>query len=220
MQPYPSVAHIYGQVMRDHGLIADLSEIKSAFLSIYQKRQRAPRQNISENSEWEWWRDTVKEILDLLNLQANDFDALYQEMWGTFSEARCWRIADHALSAIQTMKRLGMKTAILSNWDKRLRCILTEMNITELFDKIFISSEIGVEKPNAKIFRYVEKQFDLPSHCFLHIGDSRIHDFEGAKKVGWNVLLLVDKGSFEKDLLSNEINGFRELEDMANNITR
>jgi putative hydrolase of the HAD superfamily len=45
------------------------------------------------------------------------------------------------------------KTALLSNADSSLRIKLEELGLSSLFDKIILSKEVGVQKPDPKIFQ-------------------------------------------------------------------
>ena len=58
-----------------------------------------------------------------------------------------------------------------------------------LFEELFISAELGVEKPDPAIFKAVEKSMGESPSSFLHLGDSHSRDFEGARAAGWSALL-------------------------------
>ena len=67
----------------------------------------------------------------------------------------------------------GLKLAIVSNFDTRLRPILEGLRLNELFDSIIISAEVGVEKPNPIIFeRACQELGVLPAEA-VHVGDDR-----------------------------------------------
>ena len=92
--------------------------------------------------------------------------------------------------------------ALLSNNDERLRQVISELGITYLFDQIFISAEIGYEKPETAIFRHVEKCMQVRPEEILHIGDSHSRDFEGALSAGWSALLFGKPKIEEKQIIS------------------
>lgn len=53
---------------------------------------------------------------------------------------------------------------------------------------IFVSGQYGWDKPDAKIFHYINEQLLLlPNEC-LYIGDSWRNDVIGAKNAGWNMI--------------------------------
>ena len=54
-----------------------------------------------------------------------------------------------------------------------LRFILQRLGISKFFAEIFISSEIGADKPDPKIFRRALKLIDLKPNEVLHVGDDQ-----------------------------------------------
>jgi len=52
-----------------------------------------------------------------------------------------------------------------------------------LFDKMYLSHEVGLRKPNTAIFKYILKEQNLQAHEVFFIDDSTEH-IEGANKLG------------------------------------
>ncbi len=211
LSPYPSVGYIYAEVMHHYGLDLDEHTVETAFAATFKKLQTEPRQNLSEETEKAWWRKILRQTLAGLG-QPTDFNALFEDLWNTFTEARRWRLPADAVPSIRALKERGFRVAVLSNWDHRLRLILEETGISGLFQAIFISSEIGIEKPDPGIFKFAERQFGLAAENFLHVGDSRKHDLEGAQNVGWNALLINHKTEDKQD--DYQIHRFDQLLDL------
>ena len=61
----------------------------------------------------------------------------------------------------------------MSNFDTRLRPILKELKLTDLFDSIVISAEVGVEKPNPEIFLLACEQLQVAPAEAVVLGDDR-----------------------------------------------
>ena len=81
-------------------------------------------------------------------------------------------------TTLQALRDRGYRIALLSNNDSRLRNVIQDLGIALLiFEQIFISSEIGFEKPNPKIFKYVEREMNASAEEILHLGDSYSRDF-------------------------------------------
>ena len=59
---------------------------------------------------------------------------------------------------------------------------LSKLGYADFF--LITSEEVGVEKPNAKIFRYALEKFNLNAEEVIMIGDNLIKDIEGASKLG------------------------------------
>lgn len=78
-----------------------------------------------------------------------------------------------ALYNIRNPLDAGMKLAIVSNFDTRLRPILHQLGLDQLFDSVLISAEIGVEKPNPTIFEMACQQLGVLPEQTVHVGDDR-----------------------------------------------
>jgi putative hydrolase of the HAD superfamily len=79
---------------------------------------------------------------------------------------------------------------VLSNADSRLRKVFEGLNLLEFFEEIFLSTELGFEKPDTRAFRAVERFLKLQGDEILHVGDAVFQDGFGAKEAGWQVLLV------------------------------
>lgn len=82
---------------------------------------------------------------------------------------------------------------VISNFDSRLDVLLRNMKLHQYFDFVLSSYQAGFEKPDKEIFKKAMKLSDLkdlkPSEC-LHIGDTPVTDYFGAREAGWYALLL------------------------------
>lgn len=58
-----------------------------------------------------------------------------------------------AAEALQRIRSKGVRTAVVSNFDTRLRRILAELHADSLFDAVVVSAELQAEKPNPVIFQ-------------------------------------------------------------------
>lgn len=55
-------------------------------------------------------------------------------------------------------------------------------------EQIFISSEVGLAKPDIRFFDYVQKQLNLIKSTTYYCGDSLKNDIFGAKNAGWQTI--------------------------------
>ncbi len=72
------------------------------------------------------------------------------------------------------------------------------------FDKVFFSHEIGLRKPNADVFHYVQTHIKLQPNQILFVDDSLQH-VQGAQRCGWQVHHLLDDEEIA-EVLSDYIN--------------
>ena len=87
------------------------------------------------------------------------------------------------------------KLGVISNFDSRLDVLLRNMKLQQYFDFVMSSYQAGCEKPDKEIFQRAMKLSELkdlkPSEC-LHIGDTPVTDYFGARNAGWYSLLIHD----------------------------
>jgi HAD superfamily hydrolase (TIGR01549 family) len=140
-------------------------------------------------------------------------DSLFEELWETFAEGKCWRLADGAVDTLQVLGTRGYRLAVLSNNDSRLRPVLRDLGVSDLFEELFISSEIGFEKPSQGIFQEVERVLGTTPKDMLHLGDSYSRDVQGALSAGWRTALYSEKECELPEDISR-IESFRELLDL------
>lgn len=125
-----------------------------------------------------FWKFIVSESVGNANPK------LFEELYDYYARPEAWIVTDGAVQALQQMKANGLKLAVVSNFDTRLRPLLRDLGLAKFFDAIIISAEVGVEKPNPVIFEEACEQLGvLPSEA-VHIGDDRRNDVYGARDAG------------------------------------
>lgn len=203
IRPWPSVGAVYAKTAREFGLSVQDEEVDQRFYEVFGKLQKDRK--ITSGEEKDFWRQVVLAVFEPHAADRN-LDSLFEELWELFARGEHWRLAEGAKEVLGQLKDRGYRLAVLSNNDSRLRSVLEDLGIDSLFEKIFISSEMGVEKPEPEIFREVEKSFGEEPSSFLHLGDSYSRDFEGAQRAGWKALL------FGKPIIEKrQITAFAEL---------
>jgi putative hydrolase of the HAD superfamily len=203
VRPWPSVGAVYGRTAREHGIEVSDEEVDTEFYKTFGRLQTCKQTNEGEESEF--WRQVVTQTFRPFAGNKN-LDPLFEELWNLFAKGECWKLAEKAESTLNTLRERGYELAVLSNNDARLRSVLNDLKIDQAFDHLFISNEMGCEKPELEIFRKVEQTMDRKPNEILHLGDSHSRDFLGARKAGWSALLYG-----EPKLENEQISCFSEL---------
>lgn len=190
LHPHPSVGGVYSEVLGRHGIEADPSHLEISFRKAFESESLHRGAEVSDRAEWEFWRRVVRQTLGDAEERGGDFETIFHDLYGEFGSARRWRLVKDGITTINGLKARGYLVGILSNWDSRLRLVLDELKFGALIDACFISCEIGFEKPDLRIFRYVENALGLKPSEILHVGNSLEHDADGARGAGWNYLLV------------------------------
>ncbi len=127
--------------------------------------------------------------------------------------------------ASETIKELSLKykLAIVSDTGfaggKYLRKVLEKYDLLKYFSSFAFSDEIGVSKPDIKMFNYVLSNLQIKPEDSIHIGDMAETDIEGAKNAGMYAVQFV--GNVNRDISSKAdfvIEDIIELKEKIKNI--
>lgn len=96
------------------------------------------------------------------------------------------KLIPNALTCLQELKQMGFVIFAGTNGvGKTQRMRLKDSNLIGLFDDIFISEEVGFEKPDPKFFKAIFNKYkNMNSRNTLMIGDSLSSDIQGACNIG------------------------------------
>jgi len=195
---YPSkpVGEIYAGVALRMGITLDAVGLDESFKKVF--KSVAPV-NVNgtplTSSSKEWWRNLVRTVLITSAQfapfdQGDIFDEYFSMVYGEFLKKEHWTVCPGILDILMLCRDKGVKTAVLSNWDERLKPILKVLELEPLFDQLIISCDVGVEKPDPVIFQFASVELCLNPGDILHIGDSRREDYEGAINAGMKAFLI------------------------------
>jgi len=79
---------------------------------------------------------------------------------------------------------------LISNWDRRLPDILRSLGLIARFEAVTVSAIEGVEKPSQEIFQRTSRRLGVDPSSILHVGDSPLEDYSGARNAGFAAVLI------------------------------
>ena len=95
-----------------------------------------------------------------------------------------------ALQALRGRYRLGVISDTIFSPGRTLRRILEEEDLLGLFEAFAFSDEVGVSKPDRKMFDAAAEQLGINTEEMLHVGDRESNDVEGPQAVGARAILV------------------------------
>ncbi|MDE6831546.1 MAG: YjjG family noncanonical pyrimidine nucleotidase [Muribaculaceae bacterium] len=109
--------------------------------------------------------------------------------------AECTELISGAISLLTKIKEHGLLTGILSNGFVEVQHRkIRNSGLAPLIDYIVLSDDIGVNKPDGRIFRYAESVAGVTADQCLMIGDNPVTDIAGALNAGWRAILFSRNG--------------------------
>jgi putative hydrolase of the HAD superfamily len=109
------------------------------------------------------------------------------------ARANVWsRGADGAPETLAALRGRGYRVAVISNADGRVRGLLEGAGLGPLLEFVIDSAEIGVEKPDARIFHAATARLNLEPAVCAYVGDIYEIDVVGAAGAGLVPVLIGD----------------------------
>lgn len=188
LQPAEPVPEIYARFAMRHGSTASPRQIGAALPGV----MASARPLRALRPDWRpYWAQVVQTSTGC------DAPALLDELMDYYARADAWRVADGAEICARAVAQRGMRVVMVSNWDLRLRATLQGLGVLDWLDAAIISAEVGVEKPDPRIFARACERVGVEPAAALHVGDDAGDDVGGARGAGCAVLRWPDEvGSF------------------------
>jgi len=199
-----TVGQHYALVGGEVGLTFDAHQLDRAFYSAWERMpRRAAIDGPRENDDKGWWRELVDLVVDQVapSLSELDRDTFFEIAYEHFAESGSWELYPEVPGVLE---QLGprFQLAVVSNFDGRLRFILEHLGISKFFAHIFISSEIGADKPDPEIYRRALKLIYLKPNEVLHVGDDPERDCAAASEAGLSIFELDRPKNSLRDLVT------------------
>ncbi len=152
-----------------------------------------------------------KEFYNLYNeklfyyLGLDDFSVEFYDYF--VSIEKHWMLKEGVEGLFAQIVEKGYKIGIISNFDKKLKNIVSDLGIGKYISFLVISADVGFEKPNEKIFTYALSEYELDKDELFYVGDNYNLDYHPTKSLGIKTFLYDEKGFFPKyDFVINRLN--------------
>lgn len=191
-----SVGDVYSQIAHQFGITVSADALNQAFYESF-KTAKAPAFPDSDPAdisaqEFSWWLTIATQTFKRVGVihQFSNFAEFFSELYNHFATADPWFVYPDVLPALHRWHHLGIELGVISNFDSRLYAVLDALELAKFFASITISTEVGVAKPDSKIFNTALQHHHCPAQAAWHIGDSLNEDYHGANAAGLRGILL------------------------------
>ncbi len=111
--------------------------------------------------------------------------------------AGLWTALDpEALAALALLREHGVRAAVISNSNGTVRSILSALGLRSQLEFVLDSGELGIEKPDPRIFEIALGRAGVTPDQAVHIGDLYSIDVLGARSAGIEAILLDPAGEW------------------------
>ena len=207
--PYPNEVGLYKNVIQKI-TGKELSEDEIAPILAKAMAETEKLDSVIGNSiqQWEHYPAKIAELIGCAPSKCKTVgDKLRFETWGNPDN---YRLYPDIIPALKILKEKGIYVACVSNEDGWLSSFFDQFEIESYFKFILTSMEVGIEKPNPKIFLEALSRTDFIPEEVLFVGDSVVSDYRGAEAVGMKPLL-IDRDDKNKDNNIVKVSDLRKI---------
>jgi putative hydrolase of the HAD superfamily len=188
--PREPIGETYARIAEKHGAAISPWRLEDAFARVW---RAAPAMvypglppDASARREREAWRAIVRQTFLAADsaVRPADFEACFDELFAHFARGSAWRARSGAGDALSALRAAGVATAVVSNFDQRLRGILGDLGLAAQLDLIWLPSDAGAAKPDPAIFAGALAALVVAAERALFVGNDAERDLAGARSAG------------------------------------
>ncbi|KAG7211483.1 hypothetical protein KM043_010757 [Ampulex compressa] len=190
----------YVEIGSQHGLDVDPRILARSFKTNFHKlNEEHPIYGKHTGLGWEnWWRTLVYNVFKEQHRYVSEptLNKVANSLIRWYGTSRCWHKYPGTNEFLDYLQKRGLILGIISNFDERLEPILVDTSLRRYFSFVLTSYDLGMEKPNPSIFeealRLTKERHGtvVTAREAIHIGDTHDRDYVGAKRAGWNAILI------------------------------
>ena len=141
------------------------------------------------------WREAIDALI-ALHPDRRDLIVAYDERWAEMLGGPI----DGTVDVLADLRRIGIRLAALSNWSAEKFPIARERyGFLDWFETIVISGEVGLAKPDPRIFRHLLERTGLEAESTVYVDDVPAN-VAVAEELGMTALRFQDPGTLRADL--------------------
>jgi HAD superfamily hydrolase (TIGR01549 family) len=131
------------------------------------------------------------ELFTRVGVPADRMDALRDTLLDMHQQQHLWATNDPRIGgALERLRAAGYRLGVVSNSDGRAASALAACGLLAHFEIVIDSGEVGIEKPDPRIFALALERMGVAPDDAIYVGDLYEVDVVGARAAGLDVVLL------------------------------
>jgi len=196
----PSHEELFAKTLSAQGADVKSSELKSA-MARAEREMDEEFSKLEGGDETSFWLKYDREVLRALGIDA-DLERFSKELTDEFRsvafKTESWVAYEDAIRTLEAARKRDFRMGMVSNATDLARKVLSNLDMEKYFDFVVISDEVGVRKPDPRIFRIALNKADVAAERSLFLGDKLSTDVIGAARAGMRAIL-VDRNNVFPD---------------------
>lgn len=172
---------------------------------LYKGKQIAADMGIPESKFREIWdksdddrtlgtrsfEDVITEILNANGIFEKElFEKIIKKRYSCTAEAFCHKDPD-IIPMLRVLKEKGIKIGLITNCYFEERDAIKNCDMYDFFDALCMSCEIGIKKPDSRVYELCAEKLGVKIDECLYVGDGGSNELLAAKAVGMKPLQAV-----------------------------
>jgi putative hydrolase of the HAD superfamily len=157
----------------------------------------------------EFWRLRDMWVMDQLGVVTRKRE-FFSTLQAVFEDPARIQLYPETLDVLRELRARELHIGVISNFTDGLLPILKHHGLDVLLDSITYSQEVGVEKPNPRVFLRALMRANCRPEDAVHIGDLWESDYVGATGVGMTAVWL-NRNRNPAPVACQEIRNLRQL---------
>ncbi len=192
VHPAPSFPELFSQVVERAGHRRSPDEVVEASSAVFHRFSEAARDEemwtTSPERSARFWKGVYGRMLAELALPAKD--GLREQLYETFTDQANYALFEDVIPALDALEPTGAVLGIVSNFEAWLEGLLARLGVAARFPVRVISGEVGIEKPDERIYRLALERAGLSASDVAYVGDNPEFDVIPALAVGMTPILI------------------------------
>lgn len=183
---------MFAQYLASRALTRSIDEIKqalhAAFNEVYYRHNPDQFEACTPDSDRKFWLHFYRYVLEKLGMwQEVDEERAHKlchELYELYIAPEYYELFDDVLPVLRQLQERGFHLAVISNFAPTLPQILQAKGVAQYFDPIIVSTLVGFEKPDPRIFTYALEITGYAADDVLYVGDHEVNDVWAPKQAG------------------------------------